>query len=665
VGLSSKTAVAYFDSHAEYYEQNQYRTARRTFVNARHERIVDMLGTVGLNERATVLDAGCGPGNLVGAFARRCGRLYAMDASPRMLQIARTNGREFPNVEYQVGSIDALPFADGSFDVVCSAGVIEYLKDCEGAIREMQRVLRPGGVLILPTTNAVAPAHWLRRVLAPIARIPLVARTFGLQPGNYPLYYQFIPEFKRRVHRAGLTIERERYFYLTLPRPMDRMFPRVARRTEQVFDRFMRTAFRHLAEGYIAVARKPAAGATAPAVLKKVKTDTPVVVAFGQLGGLAIMRSLGALGVRLYGVDANPSAPALLSRYCRERVLLPFSERDTAAYIDGLLGLGKRIGRRSILIPTSDETTLAVADHRALLREHFLFQDNSPELLRALASKREMFGLATMHGVPTPHTVFPTSVKDVEEYAETGRFPVMLKGIYGNRLQLRTRKKMSLVHSAKELMAEYREMEDPDDPNLMLQEYIPGGDDQVYIFNGYFDRNSDCLAGFTGHKIRQFPVHVGCASLGVCRWNETVARITTDFMKRVGYQGILDIGYRLDPRDGQYKVLDINPRVGQAFRLFVAENNHDVIRALYLDYTGQPQPAVVPREGRRWMIEDYDLISSLHYYQEGTLRPAEWLRSFAGVQEGAWFSWRDPRPFLAMSGRLTGRAFSWARRQLQ
>jgi predicted ATP-grasp superfamily ATP-dependent carboligase len=120
-------------------------------------------------------------------------------------------------------------------------------------------------------------------------------------------------------------------------------------------------------------------------------------------------------------------------------------------------------------------------------------------------------------------------------------------------------------------------------------------------------------------------------------------------MYKIGYRGILDIGYRLDPRDGLYKVLDINPRVGQAFRLFVAENGMDVVRALYLDLTGQKLFPVTPIEGRRWIIEDYDFIfSSFDYYREGTLGIIEWLKSFKGIEEGAWFSWKDPVPFLRM-----------------
>ena len=268
-----------------------------------------------------------------------------------------------------------------------------------------------------------------------------------------------------------------------------------------------------------------------------------------------------------------------------------------------------------------------------------------------------MFELAIRHDANTK-TVFPKCIQDVLKYAETGPFPMMLKGIYGNRLQLRTNTKMTVVHSAQELLERYRALEDPDDPNLMLQEYIAGGDDQVYIFNGYFNRQSECLVGFTGHKIRQFPVHVGCASLGENRWNATVARTTTEFMKAVGYQGILDIGYRLDPKDGQYKVLDINPRVGQAFRLFVAENQHDVVRALCLTTRTVAATRRLPRGST---MADRRLRPHLlyHYWKEGTLGPIQWFRSFAGVEEGAWFAWNDLAPFLLMLKRLGSRAYHW------
>jgi predicted ATP-grasp superfamily ATP-dependent carboligase len=383
------------------------------------------------------------------------------------------------------------------------------------------------------------------------------------------------------------------------------------------------------------------------------------------LGALSIMRTLGYLGVAVYGVTSDPRAHALRSRYCRQRFVLPEERASGAALARSLLELRGHFAKKPILIATSDETAIVVADAYDELAEAYLIAQNGGAIVAALADKMTMFGLARKHGLPAPQTLLPRTLEEAKAYAATASYPVMLKGAMGNRLYARTGKKMVFVHGAAELLEQYQLLQDPDQPNLMIQEVIPGGDDEVYIFNGYFDRNSDCLIGYTGRKIRQFPVHVGCASLGECCWVQEVADLTTTFMKKVGYRGILDIGYRKDPRDGRYKVLDINPRVGQAFRLFVSDNDLDVVRALYLDQTGQPVPVdSARREGRRWIIEDYDLISSFDYFREGLLSFSNWVRSFKRLEEGAWFSLKDPLPFLDMLGRLALQAFRWIRKRV-
>ena len=113
---------------------------------------------------------------------------------------------------------------------------------------------------------------------------------------------------------------------------------------------------------------------------------------------------------------------------------------------------------------------------------------------------------------------------------------------------------------------------------------------------------------------------------------------TRDWMKRLGYRGILDIGYRYDARDGSYKVLDVNPRIGATFRLFVAKNGMDVARALYLDLTGQAVPAAEQVDGRKWLVELGDVDSFLRYRRDGKLTTRQWIASMAGVQESAFFA---------------------------
>lgn len=394
--------------------------------------------------------------------------------------------------------------------------------------------------------------------------------------------------------------------------------------------------------------------------MKPINTETPVLILSCRIGGLSIMRSLGSLGVDVYGIDAEKSSPALRSKYCKAYFIKEYDRNNEKDYLHYVLNIAiNEIGRKAILIPTSDELTIFAAKYIEQLSPHFMYPDNTADLMDSLADKRRMFGIATQHNVPTPHTSFPQNLDEVIETADKVMFPVMLKAIDGAVMHARTGKKMVIVSSKEELVENYKQLEDPVTPNTMIQELIPGDDDQVYIYNGYFNKNSDALISFTGHKVRQFPIHVGCASLGECRWHQRVADKTRALMKAVGYKGILDIGYRLDPRDGRYKVLDINPRVGQAFRLFLAENGMDVIRSLYLDFTGQPQQESKPREGRRWLIEDYDMVSSLNYFKEGSLGFVEWIKSFRGVQEAAWFSWKDPLPFLVMFYRFTKKALLW------
>jgi D-aspartate ligase len=403
-----------------------------------------------------------------------------------------------------------------------------------------------------------------------------------------------------------------------------------------------------------------------PAKIGDIDTSTPVLVLSASPqarrsphGGLGILRSLGRLGVPVYAVDSDPRGPASYSRYLRGRFVFDLATAAPDATVDYLLEVGKRIGSRAVLVPTWDDMALFVSDHFEVLSERFVFPQQPDRLARSLASKKEMCLLARRHAIPAPEARFPSSVEEVRSFAATATFPVMLKGIAGNRLQERTGRKMVIVDRPDELVRLYREMEDPADPNLMLQEYIPGDDDAVWMFNGYFNHESDCLAGFTGRKLRQTPVYTGATSLGICLKNDVVEETTRRWMKELGYRGILDIGYRYDARDGEYKVLDVNPRLGGTFRLFVARNGMDVARALYLDMTGQPVPVTDHIEGRKWM-DERDVISCLQYRRDHRLTLRQWAASLKGIQETIYFARDDLAPFWrawshALGGALGAR----------
>jgi predicted ATP-grasp superfamily ATP-dependent carboligase len=387
-------------------------------------------------------------------------------------------------------------------------------------------------------------------------------------------------------------------------------------------------------------------------------TALPVLVLEMQHhGALGVMRSLGRLGVRVYGTHPTRWPAASFSRYCKKVFALDLERAPAQTSVDCLLDIARSMGTMPLLIPTNDETALYVAQNCSKLQEGFLFPVNPFQVVWSLYNKKAMYHLAKRLSIPTPETVFPQCRKDVLEFCDKAQFPVMLKASDNIQTSRRAGKKMVIARSRDELMSQYGTMEDDCNPTLMIQEYISGDDDSVWMFNGYFDENSECLFGITGQKLHQTPVYTGMTALGICLPNRAVESATKTLVKAVGYKGILDIGYRYDSRDGAYKLLDANPRLGATFRLFVGDNGMDVIRAQYLHFTGQPVPPNNIRMGRKWILEDADLRSCIRYYRDGALTPQDWLESYRGIEECAWYAADDILPFLRMCLEFSVRPF--------
>ena len=394
----------------------------------------------------------------------------------------------------------------------------------------------------------------------------------------------------------------------------------------------------------------------------------PAVLVLGPpryAGPLGTMRSLGRLGIKVYGLKHRARSAASTSRYCAGTVEVGIDGRpweDVSRTVADLVAAGTRLGAGTVLVPGSDEWAVLVARNSVELRQVFRMPLVPSTLVQELAAKDGLYRLARAHGLPTPRIVFPQN--RAQAIAEAGRmeYPVMLKPVHSRPDVL----EKAVVDDMAQLVDAYERMEEsPESPNVMFQEYIAGGDRDVWIFNGYFDADSRCLAGFTGVKVRQHPAKMGIASLGELRHNSRVIEITCEFMRAVGYQGIVDIGYRYDARDGLYKVLDINPRLGGAFRMFVDDSGMDVVRAMYLDLTGSPVPALRVTDGRRWIHEAADMVASRQYARREGLTFAGWLRSLRGVREGASWAKDDPLPFAVTMGVLARETLAAKTRRLR
>jgi D-aspartate ligase len=374
-----------------------------------------------------------------------------------------------------------------------------------------------------------------------------------------------------------------------------------------------------------------------------------VVLVSSQHGGIGLIRSLGRKGVAVYGIHQNSWEPAAWSRYLRDAFYWNFSSRSEADSISFLLDVAKRVGTGPILIATSDITALFVAENVADLAKEYLVATPPVEAVRIFSSKKQTADTCQKVGIPTAETALPRCRQNALDFVQNTKFPVIVKGEYGEFLQSRGHfARVAIVASKKDLLEMYDLNAETDIPRLVLQEYIPGGDDAVWMFNGYFNSRSECLFGATGRKLRQFPSHRGSTSLGICARNDVVETQTKQLMQVVAYRGPLDVGYRFDAREGRYKLLDLNPRIGSTFRLFTAENGLDVARALYLDVTGQAIPSAQVSEGRKWVVETNDIVSSWSEFRKRQLAPSEWFRSLRGVEEGAWLAADDLAPLAAL-----------------
>lgn len=119
------------------------------------------LARAALHPQAVVADVGAGTGFLAQGLAPRVARVHVVDNSPEMLSVARRNLATFDNVEFWVAEGTSLPFADVSLDAILANMYLHHMADPAAAIREMSRVLKPGGRLVI-TDLSEHSYTWLR-----------------------------------------------------------------------------------------------------------------------------------------------------------------------------------------------------------------------------------------------------------------------------------------------------------------------------------------------------------------------------------------------------------------------------------------------------------------------------------------------------------------------
>ena len=368
-------------------------------------------------------------------------------------------------------------------------------------------------------------------------------------------------------------------------------------------------------------------------------------------GGVGVLRTLGRRGVQVHAMVENRRTPAALCRYTAGRFVRPTTGLEPPEeLVSALLEIGRSLGRRSVAVATDDEAALLLAEHAERLAECFLLPPVPAGLPRLLADKDGLHRLCLEHGVPTPHSRAPA---DHDALLATGRdlgYPLVLKNLEAwTRLRAPAVQHTTLVHDERELLAVFPV---GSTPSVLVQEYLPADLAEDWITHLYCAADGTTPLVFTGLKVRSWPPSAGVTTRARSLPNPVLAEQAADFCRRVGYRGVADLDWRLDRRDGRYKLVDFNPRTGAQFRLFETEDGLDVVRALHLDLTGRPLP-----DGSRQLVRDYtvgqlDLPSAAVWAWQKRRMPPDLVPR--RDTERAWVARDDPAPMLAESVLFAG-----------
>jgi ubiquinone/menaquinone biosynthesis C-methylase UbiE len=147
---------AYYDDFSDGYERERGKGYHRMLED------LEMQVVEPLARGKRVLEVGCGTGLILARLAKHAQLARGIDVSPGMLQSARERG-----LDVVLGSATALPFADASFDLVCSFKVLAHVPDISVALREIARVTRPGGHMVLEFYNPWSLRYAAKRIAGP------------------------------------------------------------------------------------------------------------------------------------------------------------------------------------------------------------------------------------------------------------------------------------------------------------------------------------------------------------------------------------------------------------------------------------------------------------------------------------------------------------------
>jgi D-aspartate ligase len=373
------------------------------------------------------------------------------------------------------------------------------------------------------------------------------------------------------------------------------------------------------------------------------------LVVGGEHPGLAVVRSLGRRGIPVVVVDDQQNISSF-SRFA-ERVVRVDDLLDERRAVDAILDVGRRFDLRDwVLFPTRDETVAAFSRCRDELAAFFTVTTPDWNTVQWAWDKKKTYELATRLGIPCPQTFNPLS--DDELATLHNRLPLAIKPAIKENFFYATGAKAWRAATVDELHARYAEARKCIRPEeILVQEIIPGDGDRQVSYCAFF-RDGEAHSTLLARRERQHPREFGRAATYVESIDlPAIEELSERFLKAIDYYGLVEVEFKQDPRDGQYKLLDVNARTW-GFHALGFPAGVDFPHLLFADRLGQP---VVRRRGSAgigWLRAVTDVPTVVGDLVSGHLSPARYLRSLRRTRVESVFSLDDPMPSLAELAQL-------------
>ncbi|MEL7500621.1 MAG: hypothetical protein AAFN77_23715 [Planctomycetota bacterium] len=339
--------------------------------------------------------------------------------------------------------------------------------------------------------------------------------------------------------------------------------------------------------------------------------------------------------------DYKPDRPAFASKYTSGP---PITGGTDEQLIQRVIEAAQTEATPPIAIPASDAMVLALVKHRDQLADHALMH---PSLTSGLAAevvdKQSFYQQCLDADVATPQTAFPEDVESLIRLGDQFQFPLLLKPVFGHLWRERLKgNKLLVAETQSEFIAMVESFGD-DATGLMVQELIPGTEKNIWVGAVYRGTGGEHDCCFVGQKVRQYPPDFGSASYAKSQFVSEIAELSWKFLDAVDYRGICGTEFKYDARDGQYKMIEVNPRPTLWFHL-VASSGVELLYQAYRDLAGDRIEVDTQREGVAWCFQDKDILTWWHHFKRLNFAPL-WT-TFAPWNHGAVIKWSDPMPAL-------------------